>query len=311
MDTKTSRLIGVPEAVMGIFIFSLTMPTMRIALHDFDPVIVGVGRTLIAAVPSAIILLLLGSPRLNFRQIRSLAITAACLTFGFSWLVALALRYVPSYHAGIVIGGIPLATALFATIKTRKPQPLLFWIAAIVGSLIVVVYGFVNGGFSISGADLLLLIAAGVCGYGYVEGSRLSEELGTTVLTCWVPIISAPLALFLCWGKLPADLGAVHLGSWLALFYNGLFSVFIGFLFWYRGLARGGLARIGQIQLVQPFFTLAASALLLHEVLSLFDWLTAGAVVACIAVTQAVSSRSRKKEAATANGKLIAPAEVS
>lgn len=279
---------------MGILIFSLTMPTMHIALQDFDPVIVGVGRTLIAAVPSAIILLLIGSPRLSFRQIRSLVVTTSCLTFGFSWLTATALRHVPSYHAGIVIGGIPLATALFATLRTRRTQPVLFWVAALVGSLIVMAYGFVNGGFHFTSADLLLLLAAGVCGLGYVEGSRLSEEIGTTVLTCWVPLASAPLALVLCWNKLPAHLETVHLSSWLSLLYNGLFSVFIGFLFWYRGLARGGMARIGQIQLAQPFFTLAASALLLHETLSLFDWLTAGAVVACIAITQAVSGRARR-----------------
>jgi drug/metabolite transporter (DMT)-like permease len=289
-------LTGVPQALVGVAIFSLTAPTMRMALRDFDPMVVGIGRMVVAAVPAAIVLLVIGSPRLTIRQIKSLVITVACLGFGFSGLIAAALRYVPSYHAGIVIGGIPLATSLFATLRTRKPQPLLFWVAALGGSLLVMLYGFVNAGFQFKSADLFLLLAAAICGLGYSEGSRLSEEIGTTVLTCWVPIVATPLALILCLDRLPSHWEAVHLSSWLALLYNGLFSAFIGFFFWYRGLALGGAARIGQIQLAQPFFTLAASAILLHETLSIFDWLTAGAVVGCIAMTQ-IASRWRRTAA--------------
>jgi len=290
-SAPTTWLTGVPEAIMGILIFSLTAPTMRIALADFDPVVVGVGRMAIAAIPASIVLLIIGSPRLNVRQMGSLLLTASCLALGFSWLTAIALQHVPSYHAGIVIGGVPLATALFATLRSKKQQPLLFWVAALAGSLLVMLYGFVNSGFHFTLADLLLLLAAGICGLGYVEGARLSEEIGTKTLSCWIPIAATPFAIILCWNKLPAQLDTVHLSSWLALLYNGVFSAFIGFFFWYRGLSLGGVARIGQLQLAQPFFTLAAAALLLHEKLSLFDWITAGAVVGCIAITQAVSRK--------------------
>lgn len=291
MENEKSALRGVPEALVGVFIFSLTAPTMRLALESFDVTVVGLGRIVIAAIPSVILLALTGRPRLTFAQFRSLLVVTACLAFGFSGLIALALKHVASHHAGIVIGGIPLATALFATLRNRQRQGAHFWVAALAGSLIVVAYGFLKSGGRFTSADLILLLAAGVCGLGYAEGSRLGQQIGTRTVTCLVPLVAAPIAIFFCLGKLPEHPWSVPTVSWLALLYNGLFSTFIGFLFWYRGLALGGIARIGQVQLLQPFFTLAASAFMLGEPLSVFDWLSAGGVVACVAVTQSASTR--------------------
>ncbi len=294
MPSSSSKnlFLGVFEALIAVFIFSLTMPTMHLALRHFDATVVGIGRMVIAAIPSFIMLMVIGFPRLQFRQILSLIVIVGCLVFGFSWLIALALREVSSHHAGIVIGGIPLATAFFATLRSGQRQSPLFWIAAFLGSTIVVAYGLVKAGGHFTSADLLLLLAAFVCGLAYAEASRLGQAIGTRAITCLIPVTAAPLAIYFCMGKMPSDLGAIPLSSWLALLYNGLFSTFIGFFFWYRGLAIGGIARIGQIQLLQPFFTLAASALMLGETLTLLDWFTAVGVVACVAATQTVSRRA-------------------
>jgi drug/metabolite transporter (DMT)-like permease len=289
-----ARLAGVPEGAVGVLFFSLTLPTVRIAVRDLDPVLVGVGRMAVAALLAGVVLACIGSPRLTVRQVGSLLLTTACLAFGFSWIVALALRHVDSHHAAIVIGGTPLATALCATLRGGRRQPPLFWTAALAGSLLVVAYGYWKAGDSFRHADLLLLAGAAICGLGYAEGARLGREIGTAVLTCWVPVTAFPLAVLLCWGKLPAHPSAVPWEAWACLFYNALFSVFIGFFFWYRGLAKGGAARVGQLQLAQPFLTLAVSAGLLHETLEASDWLVAGAVVGCVALAQAASNPVRR-----------------
>jgi drug/metabolite transporter (DMT)-like permease len=152
--------------------------------------------------------------------------------------------------------------------------------------LLVAGYGIVRAGGVLSLADFLLLAAAAVCGIGYAEGTRLTAEIGATRLTCLMPVAALPGALILCWGKWPHAWGEVHAASWLALLYNGLISVFGAFFFWYPAMRRGGAARIGQIQLVQPFLTLASSVFLLNEKLAPSDWLVAAGVVACVAAAQ-------------------------
>jgi drug/metabolite transporter (DMT)-like permease len=272
--------------LVAVALFSLTIPLMRLAVHELDPTILGVGRILLAAVPAAIVLAFTGLPRLSWSQFGRLGLITVCLVFGFAWLVATALRTVPSHHAAIVTGGIPLFTAMAATLVGGRRPSGRFWLAAVTGSLLVAGYGVVRSGGIITQADLLLLAAAAVCGVAYSEGSRLSAEIGTTRLTCLMPIVAIPGALFVCWGKWPASWESVHAVSWACWLYNGLISAFGAFFLWYPALRRGGSARIGQLQLIQPFLTLASSALLLHETLSTLDWLIAAAVVACVAIAQ-------------------------
>lgn len=279
---------------LAVALFSLTIPLMRIAVHELDPTILGVGRILIAAVPASLVLGFIGVPRLSWSQFGRLCLVTSCLVFGFAWLVATALRSVPSHHAAIVTGGIPLFTAIGATLRGGQHPSIRFWIAAVTGSLLVGGYGIAQSGGVVTSADLLLLAAAAVCGIGYSEGTRLSGEIGSTQLTCLMPIVAIPGALLVCWGKWPVAWASIHALSWGCWLYNGLVSAFGAFFLWYPALRRGGAARIGQIQLIQPFLTLASSALLLHETLSGIDWVVAGAVVACVAIAQ----RSREPQVA-------------
>jgi drug/metabolite transporter (DMT)-like permease len=299
-------------AIFGGFIavalFSLTMPLMRIAVRELDATVVGVGRMLISVLPAIVVLTCVGWPRLTWGQFARLAIVTACLVFGFAWLTAHALKTVPSHHAAIVTGGIPLATALAATFSGGHRPSWRFWAAATIGSLLVAGYGIAKSGGVLSMADLLLLTAAFVCGIGYSEGTRLTAEIGAIRMTCLMPLMALPGALVLCWGRWPAAWSDVHAVSWVAFLYNGLISAFGAFFFWYPALRRGGAARIGQIQLIQPFLTLASSAWMLGETLSFADWLVAAAVVGCVAIAQRSRDEVKRVDAGNA-GALRGPIE--
>ncbi|HEY8965367.1 MAG TPA: DMT family transporter, partial [Candidatus Methylacidiphilales bacterium] len=195
--------------------------------------------------------------------------------------------------------------ALWATLRGGQRQPWFFWVAAFAGSLLVVLYGL-GKGFAASWADLLLLAGALVSGIGYAEGTRLGREIGTTVLACWAPIAALPLALALCAGHLPAHPGQVSLAAWSALLYNALFSAFVGMVFWYRGMAKGGIARIAQLQLAQPFVTLLFSIVLLGERPAWGDWLAAAGVVGCIALAQLGARRGAPASASAIPGNALA-----
>lgn len=290
---------GVPEGLIGVAIFSLTMPLMKVAVYELDPVLVGAGRFLVALLPAALTLLSLKAPLPNRRQLLSLLVIAGCFVFGFSWLFAAALKQVPSYHAAIVAGALPLVVAITAAIRERERLSRSFWLAAVAGALTVVGYGLAKSGWTPNPADLLLITGAIAGGIGYVEGGRLGKEMGALVVSCWVPVVAAPFALIVCAANLPESLGKVSIPAWLAFGYNGIFSCWFGFIFWYRGLGRGGVARIGQLQLLQPFFTLVFIALFLRESMVMGDWITAVAVVFCVAAAQ-MSTRplaaNRQKE---------------
>ncbi|MEA3209302.1 MAG: hypothetical protein QOE70_2359 [Chthoniobacter sp.] len=200
--------------LLAVALFSLTIPLMRLAVHEFDPAILGVGRILLAAVPAVIVLGSIGVPRLSWGQFGRLCLITGCLVFGFAWLVATALQTVPSHHAAIVTGGIPLFTAIGATLVGGRRPSVRFWVAAATGSLLVAGYGVARSGGVVTLADLLLLAAAAVCGVGYSEGTRLSVELGSIRLTCLMPIVAVPGALLVCWGKWPVSWQSVHAISW-------------------------------------------------------------------------------------------------
>ncbi len=183
-------------------------------------------------------------------------------------LTALALQQVTSAHSIVFIGLLPLATAIFAVIRGgERPRPA-FWGFSLLGSVLVASFALAgNAGISVAG-DLLMLAAVVVCGLGYAEGGRLTRELGGLAVICWALLLSLPLMLIACGLTLPVSFSGISASAWTALAYVSLFSMLVGFIFWYRGLAIGGIAAVGQLQLLQPFFGLALAALLLHEAVS-------------------------------------------
>ncbi len=274
---------GLLNGFIGVVIFSGSLPATRVAVADFDPVFLTVARAAIAGLLGLALLLALREKRPARADILPLAVVALCVVVGFPLLTALALKHVTSAHSIVFIGLLPLATAIFGVLRGgERPQPA-FWLFAILGSLCVVGFAWTQGISASPVGDLLMLAAVIVCGLGYAEGARLSRHLGGWQVISWALVLSLPIMAGLSLATLPASFAQAGGPAWLGLAYVSLFSMLIGFVFWYRGLAQGGIAAVGQLQLLQPFFGLALAGLLLGETVGWQMIATSAAVVLCVA----------------------------
>lgn len=279
---KTS-MDGWGSGFIGVLIFSGSLPATRVAVSGFSPLFLTSARAVIAAAMAGLLLLVLRQPRPERGQILPLVVVALGVVLGFPLLTALALQYITSAHSIVLIGLLPLATALFGVLRGgERPRPL-FWVFSCLGSAMVVAFATTLGGKGSLTGDLLMIAAILVCGLGYAEGARLSRSLGGWQVISWALLLAAPAMAVVAIAVLPSDWRAVPQPAWLGLAYVSLFSMLIGFMFWYRGLALGGIAAVGQLQLLQPFFGLALAALILHEEVSGLMAATTLAVVLCVA----------------------------
>jgi drug/metabolite transporter (DMT)-like permease len=202
---------------------------------------------------------------------------------GFPLLTALALQYVTAAHAVVFIGLLPLCTAAFAVVRGgERPQPA-FWLFAVCGSGLVAGYAATGTIAASLQGDLLMLAAVLVCGLGYAEGARLSRTLGGWQVISWALVLALPVMLPMSLMTMPASFDGISGAAWLGFAYVSLFSMLIGFVFWYRGLAQGGIAAVGQLQLLQPFMGFGLAALLLHEKVSAMMLLVTLGAVMCVA----------------------------
>jgi drug/metabolite transporter (DMT)-like permease len=264
--------VGWINGFLGMLIFSASLPATKIAMTGFDPLFLTAARASIAGVLALIMLLVYREKWPEREMVKSFAIVALGVVVGFPLLTALALRHVTSAHSIVFLGLLPLATASFAVLRGgERPRPA-FWIFSCLGSALVVGFAFMQGIAAAPKGDLLMLAAIIV-----------SRILGGWQVISWALVMSLPVMLGLALFLQPATFGGIAPGAWAGLCYVSLFSMFIGFVFWYRGLALGGTAAVGQLQLLQPFFALAlAAAVLSEEVSSLMIGVTL-AVVACVA----------------------------
>ena len=268
---------------IGVLIFSGSLPATRVAVLDFDPLFLTVARASIAGLLGLALLLLLAQPRPTAAQWRSLLVVAFGVVLGFPLLTALALREMSSAHSIVFLGLLPLSTAAFGVWRGgERPRPV-FWLFSLLGSLLVVGFALTQGLSLAPRGDALMLLAILVCGLGYAEGARLSRSLGGWQVICWALVLALPLMLGLSWWRLPPSWSGIGLPAWLGLAYVSLFSMLIGFVFWYRGLAQGGIASVGQLQLLQPLFGLALAAGLLGEAVSPAMLGVTLAVILCVA----------------------------
>jgi drug/metabolite transporter (DMT)-like permease len=280
MDKTTSGWIN---GFLGMLIFSGSLPATRLAVMDFDPLFLTVARAAIAGSLALGLLLLFRERRPERGDLASLLVVALGVVVGFPLLTALALRHLTSAHSMIFIGLLPLATATFGVLRGgERPRPA-FWLFSGLGSLLVAGFAVAQGVSVSPTGDLLMLAAIIVCGLGYAEGAKLSRKLGGWQVISWALVLSLPLTILLALARLPASFEGIGPSAWLGLAYVSLFSMLIGFIFWYRGLAQGGIAAVGQLQLLQTFFGLGLAASLLHETVSPTMIATAAAVVLCVA----------------------------
>jgi drug/metabolite transporter (DMT)-like permease len=268
---------------MGMLIFSGSLPATRVAVMDFDPVFLTVARAAIAGIIGLLLLVFLKQKRPTGREIVSLMVVAAGVVVGFPLLTALALKHVTSAHSIVFIGLLPLATATFGVIRGgERPKPA-FWFFSILGSVLVAGFATTRGLSASLTGDLLMLAAVIVCGLGYAEGGRLSRTIGGWQVVCWALVLSLPLMIVVSFIFMPPTFADIGTPALVSLGYVSLFSMLTGFIFWYRGLSQGGIAAVGQLQLLQPFFGLALAATLLHETVTWSMLAVTVAVILCVA----------------------------
>ncbi|MFB2580598.1 DMT family transporter [Herbiconiux sp. P15] len=287
---------GLVWGFVGVLAFSFTLPFTRIAVAEFDPLLVGAGRAVVAAGLAAVVLLVTRT-RLPARALwPRLLVVAAGVVVGFPFLTSFALQTSPASHGAVVIGLLPAATAAVAVLRGRERPSRLFWVASLAGAAAVIGFTVLSGG-GLGGlhlSDLLLLGAVVAAATGYAEGGLLSREIGSWQTICWALVAAAPVMVVLSAVSLsahPLDPADISPQAWLSFAYVAVISMFLGFFAWYRGLAIGPIATVSQMQLLQPVLTLAWAALLLAEPLTPLTLLGALAVIACAAL--AIRSRVR------------------
>lgn len=280
MDRTTG---GWFSGAIGVLIFSGSLPATRVAVAGFDPVFLTGARAAIAGVLALGLLLGYREKRPALPDLLALAAVALGVVVGFPLLTALALQHMTSAHSLVFIGLLPLATAAFGVLRGgERPRPA-FWLCALAGSGLVAGFAWIRGGGAIASGDLLMLAAIVVCGFGYAEGGRLSRRLGGWQVISWALVLSLPIMLVVGLVTAPTGFVGVPVSAWVGLGYVALFSMLIGFIFWYRGLALGGIAAVGQLQLLQPLLGLGLAALVLGERVDGAMLGVTVAVVACVA----------------------------
>ena len=284
LDIKKGLWLG----LLGTVIFAVTLPMTRLAVGTLDApqlsgVFIAMGRAVVAAALSALFLLATRAPLPRREDSGPLAITAAGVVLGFPLFTSIAMRHVEAVHASVIVGVLPLATAAVGALLHRQRPSSGFWLCAGAGSALVVAFavlrsGAPGGGLSIQLADLLLLAAMLCAAVGYGYGARLSQQMRAEHVICWALLMALPVTLPLAVGSWPG--AAIKAAAWWGFAYVAVFSMWLGFFAWYRGLALGGTVRVSQVQLVQPFLSMLAAAPLLGERL---DAVTVGFALAVIA----------------------------
>ena len=278
---------GLWLGLLGIAIFAVTLPMTRLAVGSQEApqmsgVFIALGRAVVAAALSAVFLLATRAPLPQRQDWLPLAITAGGVVFGFPLFTSIAMRYVEAMHASVIVGVLPLATAAVGALLHRQRPSAGFWLCAALGSALVVVFALLRSGggagLSIHFADLLLLAGMLCAAIGYGYGARLSQHMQAEHVICWALLISLPLTLPLALASWPE--ASLQASAWAGFAYLGVFSMWLGFFAWYRGLALGGTVRVSQVQLVQPFMSMLFAVPLLGERL---DAVTVGFSLAVIA----------------------------
>jgi drug/metabolite transporter (DMT)-like permease len=279
--------MAVALGLLGVLGFSFTLPATRVAVEGLDPVFIGLGRAAVAALPATLLIAFVWrEPLPNRRTVVRLGVVALGVVFGFPLLSALALQSLTSAHSAVIVGLLPAATAVMAVARAGERPSAGFWLASGAGLVAVLAFAATQGAGAPSGADLLVLGAVALGAVGYAEGGALARELGGARVICWALVLSVPITL-------PVGLAAgisrgldAPADDWLGFAYVSLVSMLLAFFAWYAALARGGVAKTGQVQLVQPLLTLVWSAALLGEHVGPATIAAALAVVASVLATQ-------------------------
>ncbi|GAA3996598.1 DMT family transporter [Comamonas faecalis] len=262
---------GLLLGALGVAIFALTLPMTRLAVGTPEApqlagLFVGMGRAAVAGLLSLAWLLALRAPLPARSDWWPLAMNALGVVFGFPLFMSVAMRYVGAVHASVILGVLPLATAAVGAFLHRQRPSNAFWACAALGSGLVIGFALLRSGadgLALHPADLLLLAAMLCAAFGYGWGGRLAQHMSAEAVICWSLVLSLPATLPAAWWLRPH--GAIAPAAWGGFVYVALFSMWIGFFAWYRGLALGGTVRVSQMLLLQPFLSMLFAVPLLGE----------------------------------------------
>ena len=276
-ETK-GMLIG----FIGILIFSLTLPVTKIAVLSFDPYFIAFGRATLAALVALAYLIYKKEPMPPRADFTKFVVIALGVVFGFPIFTTVAMTEGSSSHGAVILGMMPLATTVIGVIRFKERPSLGFWLVSLLGAALVVIYALLKSSGSFTYVDVLLVLG-GICAcVGYVEGGELSRKMNPRSVISWALVISLPINLVVTY--VAFDSQYINAGpiAWTSFIYLSLFSMYIGFFFWYEGLAIGGVARVSQVQLTQPFCTLIAASILLGDSLTIMNLVFAFLVIATV-----------------------------
>ena len=262
---------------VGILIFSLTPPATKIALgpdnNALTPEFITFGRSALAGIMSLMYLFFFKKKKPSVKYIFNISIVALSLSIGFPLFLSLGLIHSTSTHAAVILTLMPLMTAVFASFYFKQKASLGFWICAIIGCIVVIIYTLIHGQsnnqiIEFSYSDILFFISVIAGATGYVFGAKLTKIMGSVDVISWALALAMPFHLALAIYYFPIK--EIPTISWIGFLYAALFSQWIGFFAWYKALDLGGAVRVSQIQLFMPFLTFFFSIILLGETLDFF-----------------------------------------
>ena len=284
INSINSETQGLICGFLGVLGFSLTLPATRVAVAELNPTFVGLGRAIVAAFLAMVVLRVTRQPFPPRKYWGSLIIVACGVILGFPLLSALAMQQKPAAYGAVITGLIPLVTAIFAVFRVGERPSVQFWFASFAGSATIVIFAFSSGAGTIQVADLALLGAVVAAAIGYAEGGGLAVTMGGWQVICWSLVFAAPVLIFpVAFTVLQHGLVASPI-AWLSFGYVSIISQFLAFFAWYRGMRIAGVARVSQVQLLQPFLTFFFSAVLLQEQITPIMLVCAGIAITCVAI---------------------------
>jgi drug/metabolite transporter (DMT)-like permease len=281
------KKLGLLLGFIGMCLFAGTLPATRLAVSGFDPWFLTVARAALAGSAGLAVLIVLrrrAPPRSLWLE---MFVAALCTVVGFPLFAALAMMTVPAAHGGVVLGILPLATAAAAAIFAHERPSRGFWLASAIGAIIVLTFMLRrSGGKPFSAGDLFLLgtVASGALGYTF--SGRLAARMPGWEVISWQVVIFLPLAALATFALWPANIVSVSISSWAGLGYVGFVSQYTAFFVFNAALAIGGIARVGQVMLLQPFAIVALALPVNGEPINVETILFATAVVATVLIGQ-------------------------
>lgn len=279
MQGVTREKLGLLLGLAGVICFSLTLPATSIAVEYFGTTVVGLGRTVVAAILVAVVLIVRKEKLPSPSQFKSLLIVAVGAVLGFPLLTSWAMESLPVSHGAVEVALLPLATAGFAMFRAGEIPSIKFWVSSIIGSLAVIMYALHLGFGQLQVADLALLAAVIILGLSYAEGGKLAKELGSWQVIAWAIMIGAPFFIIPVGLNLTTEMLHAPIQAWVSLIYLAVVSQFLAYVAWYSGMAMGGIARVSQIQYLQPFLMIVFATVFLDESITSFTLVTAVIVV--------------------------------